>query len=189
MSFDLSRALRRLKPAKQYGPLKRREDSDLEFVLSAPVVGPEILLDTTVYIDILQGRAPNELKGLIGARVNNHSAVALGELIVAYGTLDQSDPRTASVLAAYDKTIAGIRPHRLSAPSVSAIAEAGILSGMLARLKPLPKEKRPSLFNDAVIFLQALEEGRTVVTRNIGDFDMLQQLVPSGRVLFYRQRP
>lgn len=177
-----------MKPAKQLGPLKRREDNDLEFVLSTPIAGPEILLDTTVYIDVLQGRAPNELKGLLGARVNNHSAVALGELVAVYGTLNPSDSRTASVLASYDKIVAGIRSHRLSAPSVSAIAQAGILSGMLARLKSLPKEKRPALFNDAVIFLQALEDGRTVVTRNIGDFDMLQQLVPSGRVLFYRQR-
>jgi phage I-like protein len=38
-----------------------------------------------------------------------------------------------------------------------------------------------------VVFLQAQKLGLTVLTANVGDFDPLLQLVPSGRVLFYRQ--
>lgn len=67
------------------------------------------------------------------------------------------------------------------------IAEAGILAGTLARLRSLPPGQ--AMLNDAIIYLQGLEQGLTVLTRNIGDFDMLQQLVPGGRVLFYRQQP
>jgi hypothetical protein len=39
---------------------------------------------------------------------------------------------------------------------------------------------------DCVLFLQARKLGFTVLTANIAEFDLLLQLVPSGRVLFYR---
>jgi hypothetical protein len=38
-----------------------------------------------------------------------------------------------------------------------------------------------------VLFLQAQKLGLTVLTANIGDFDVLLQLVRAGRVLFYRR--
>jgi predicted nucleic acid-binding protein len=34
--------------------------------------------------------------------------------------------------------------------------------------------------------MHALEHGYTVLTRNIRDFDFMNQIVPPGRVLFYR---
>lgn len=40
--------------------------------------------------------------------------------------------------------------------------------------------------NDATLYLHALERGYTVLTRNIQDFDFMNQIMPSGRVLFYR---
>ena len=42
------------------------------------------------------------------------------------------------------------------------------------------------LLNDALIFFDARKHGRTVLTRNVADFDLLQQLAPDGQVLFYR---
>jgi hypothetical protein len=35
--------------------------------------------------------------------------------------------------------------------------------------------------------LQALKNGLTVLTRDVRDYDLLLQLVPSGRALFYRR--
>jgi hypothetical protein len=40
--------------------------------------------------------------------------------------------------------------------------------------------------NDALIYLQAAKFGHMVLTRNVGDFDVLNQLAPRGRVLLYR---
>ena len=40
--------------------------------------------------------------------------------------------------------------------------------------------------NNATIYLHALERGYVVLTRNLRDFDIMNQIVPSGRVLFYR---
>ncbi len=39
--------------------------------------------------------------------------------------------------------------------------------------------------NDALLFATARKHGLTVLTRNTADFDLLQQLDPVGRVLFY----
>ena len=43
------------------------------------------------------------------------------------------------------------------------------------------------LLHDALLYLQARKLGCAVLTRNIGDFDPLNQLVPGGHILLYRQ--
>lgn len=186
MAFDLAATLRRLKPDKQVAPLARRADSELPFV-GELVSGPGLLLDTSVYIDVLQGRAHQAVKDLLLARDLNHSAVALAELVHLFGRLDPSHKHTVGVLEPIAATIAEIRPHRLMVPSVQALAEAGIVTGIIARLTGLPKVDRQPLLNDATIFMQALENGFTVLTANVSDMDLIGQIVPAGRVLFYRR--
>jgi predicted nucleic acid-binding protein len=185
LSFDLVRALRRLKPAKFDAPLRRRPAGELPFVTAAPRPGPELLLDTTVYIDGLQGRTPREVDDLVAMRVCNHSAVCLAELTRAYGRLDPSDPRTADALTSIDRTIAIMHPHRIREPSQSVWGTAGILAGLAFRLGTYQPGYERKLLNDALVFLQALENGEVVLTGNIADFDVLTQLVPEGRVLLY----
>ena len=82
--------------------------------------------------------------------------------------------------------IAGIRPHRLAEPGSSVWGMANILAGLVFRLGCYQKGQERKLLNDALMYLQALEFGQVVLTRNIADFDRLNQLVPEGRVLFYR---
>ncbi len=186
MSFDLPRALRRLKPQKRTTAIAARPDDALTFV-SVPIGGgSELLLDTNVYIDVLQARIPDEVKQLLAARALNHSAIAVSELAHAFGRLDPSHPQTSRALKAIERTIAAIPGHRLKAPSVQALVEANILAGMVARLRGLAKTDRQPFLNDALLYLQALEQGQAILTRNIADFDALQQLVPEGRVWFYR---
>lgn len=187
MAFDLAATLRRLKPERRTAPLVRRADSELPFVSNPVISGPALLLDTTVYIDVLQGRAPQAVKDLLLAREVNHSSVALAELVHLFGRLDPAHKDTASVLAPIAAVIAEIRPHRLTAPSIQALAEAGIVTGMIARLTGLPKVDRQPMLNDATIFLQAMESGFTVLTGNVSDMDLIAQLVLAGRVVFYRR--
>lgn len=80
--------------------------------------------------------------------------------------------------------IDGIGRHRLARPSVRAFGEAGILAGLAARLTS--RAHGVDLLNDACLLLHAAEEGQVLLTRNIADFDILQQLVPTADVLFYR---
>ncbi len=187
MALDLAGALRRLKPEKRTQPLVRRPDEALDFVDDAALAGPPLLLDTTVYIDVLQDRAPPALDDLLRVRQVTHSSVAIGELVHPFGRLDPAHPGTGAVLGAIRTAIESIPAHRLSTPSVQAVAEAGIVTGVVARLRDLPRTDRQPFMNDATLFLQALENGAVLLSRNIGDMDLIEQLVPSGRVLFYRQ--
>lgn len=186
MSFDLDGVLRRLKPSKRRVALVRRKPADLPFVDQHLVPGPELLLDTTVYLDGLQDRSPATVDQLMRMRVCNHSAVCLAELTHAFGRLDPANPGTQAALDRCRDTIMIIRPHRLSEPSLSAWGAAGILAGLAFRLGNYAKGQERKLLNDALVFLQAVEAGQTILTGNIKDFDLLSQLVPNGRVVFYK---
>ncbi|MEH3159068.1 MAG: hypothetical protein PGN08_09120 [Sphingomonas taxi] len=187
MAFDLAASLRRLKPDKRTAPLALRPDTALPFVGDEALGGPPLLLDTTVYIDVLQGRAPAAVKDLLRVRQIHHSAVALGELTHAFGRLDPGHAGSNAAWSAIAATIADIPAHRLAAPGIGAFADAGIVTGIIARLRGLAKADRQPLMNDALLFLQALDSGCTLLSRNIGDMDLIDQLVPSGRLLLYRQ--
>jgi predicted nucleic acid-binding protein len=187
LSFDVDATLRRLKPEKRTGALTRRPDADLLFAEKAPAAGAPLLLDTTVYIDTLQKRLPEAVKALLRVRPLNHSAIAAAELAHAFGRLNPGHPDSAPTLQAIGDVIRNMPPHRLAGPSIQATVEAGIVSGTIARLHGLAPVDRQPLLNDAMLFLQAMENGSVLLTRNIADMDLIQQLVPAGRVLFYRQ--
>ncbi len=187
MSFDVAAALRRLKPQKRTESLDRRPDADLSFVASSLSAGAGLLLDTSVYIDALQDRLPEDVKALLSIRQLNHSSIAVAELSHAFGRLDPSHSDTAATLAEIRGVIEDIPGHRLTGPSVQAVVEAGIVTGAVARLRGLAKADRQPLFNDACLFLQALESGLHLLSHNIRDMGLIQQLVPAGRVLLYRR--
>jgi predicted nucleic acid-binding protein len=62
-----------------------------------------------------------------------------------------------------------------------------MLAGKALRLAGLPAGKglERKLLNDSLIYLQARRVGAAVLTRNRRDFDLLNQLDPSGAVIFY----
>lgn len=188
MAFDLRSALRSLKPQGRSAPLERRPDSALAWAGDQPPVGGVLLLDTSVYLDVLQGRTPSEVDDLLTYRLCHHCAVCLAELSHVFGRLDPSHAMTKSVLNVVADTIEDIPAHRLHAPDATVWGRAGMLAGLLFRLSHLPKgeghERR--FLNDALIFHQAGLLGATVLTGNIRDFDFLSQLVPSVHVIFYR---
>jgi predicted nucleic acid-binding protein len=72
----------------------------------------------------------------------------------------------------------------------AAKARSGIKSDtelLAARLAGIEPGREQALLNDATLYLQAIEQGQTVMTRNVREFDWFDQLLPSNRVLFYRQ--
>ena len=186
MNFDLARSIRKFKPQGRVAALARRPENELPFASGKTTGSAELLLDTCVYIDNLQDRLPGAVDDLLATRLSNHSGVALSELTHLFGRLDPRDTRTDVALAKIRTAISTIPSHRLTSPSVQVLGEAGILAGLVARLTGIDSGRRQALLNDAVLFLQALEQGQTLLTRNIGEFDWFDQLLPAGRVLFYR---
>lgn len=154
---------------------------------AAPIGGP-LLLDTTVYIDVLHGRTPDVVDMLLRMRVCQHSAVCLAELTHAFGRLDPRHPGTKGALREIAGVIRDIPSHRLHAPDRGLWGSAGMLAGLAFRLsgRPAGHGHERKLLNDALLHLQARSLGCTVLTRNVRDFDLLSQLVPEGRILLYR---
>jgi hypothetical protein len=187
LAFDLEIILRGLKPEKSKGQIRRRSDDRLRFVDPETKDTP-IMLDTSVYIDRLSDRLPGEVGRLIGQSVLEHSTVALCELAHPFGRLDPEHPETATTLDAIRATIAAISENRLSSPSPKAVVQAGIVTGMIGRRKGLTRQDRQPMLNDATLLFHALERGCVLLTGNVSDFDMIEQLVVAARtrVLYYR---
>jgi predicted nucleic acid-binding protein len=188
LAFDLEAVLRTLKPEKSVGQLNRRQDKALRFVSEDATDSP-LLLDTTVYIDQLTDRLPDAVRGLLGRSVINHSSIAVIELCHPFGRLDPALSSTAANLDQIRATIAAITPNRLLLPSLKACVQASIIAGVMARRKALAKTDQQPFIHDATLYFQALETGSVLLTRNIKDIDLIQQLAPigKGRVLFYRE--
>jgi predicted nucleic acid-binding protein len=183
--FDLRRSLRRIKPHRFIHPLQRRPRAELPFVTASPGPGRELLLDTCVYIDVLQGNTPAEVDALLELRTSNHLAVCVAELTHGFGRLGPRHPRTNVVLRTISQVVAAIPLHRLETASGDVVIEAGILAGLVFRLCGLQPGQEVAALNDAIVYLHALANGLAVLTRNLRDFDVMNQILPDGQVLFY----
>jgi predicted nucleic acid-binding protein len=188
LSFDLKAAERAIKPQRARVPLAPRADSALRWAEGEPKAGGgPLLIDTTVYIDTLQGRIPAAVCDLLRYRSIFHSAVCLAELTHAFGRLDPVNRATKAALKAIGGTIDDIPRHRLFAPDIDTWGKAGMLAGKALRLARIPpgQGQERKLLNDSLIYLQARKVGAAILTRNRRDFDLLEQLAPSGAVVFY----
>jgi hypothetical protein len=185
--FDFDAALRWARFDPQKTPA-RRGDEQVPFVDAGRIGGQGLLLDTCVYIDQMQDRSPQILDDLIMRRQVNHSTVAIQELMHTVGALSPSDRRTAAVVAEIGRQIRAMPPHRVFAPDTEVLGRAALLSGILCRLQGYEKDDRLRALQDCVLFLQAQRLGLAVLTANVGDYDILLQLIPAGRTLFYRRK-
>lgn len=181
--FDAARRWARFDPRTT---LARRLEDELPFVNQSLTAGQGLLLDTCVYIDQMQDRSPHLLDDVIAQRQVNHSTVAIQELMHTVGILDPSDPRTADVIETIGSQIKAMPPHRTFAPDAEVLGRAALLSGILCRLQGYDRNAKLRALQDCVLFLQAQKLGLVILTANVGDYDILLQLIPGGRVLFYR---
>jgi len=186
LSSKFEASLSRIKPEKLNNPLQRRPDSALEFIETSTVKPAKLLYDTTVYIDILQNRFPKDGEPMLRAADAWHSPVTEAELAAACGLLDPDHSGTRKIIEEIAALTDKRSVQRTVMPDQLVWREAGILSGILARLQGYEKDERRRTLNDALLYVSARRSGCTVLSRNISDFDFLQQLDPAGRILFYR---
>ncbi len=186
MGSEFGAALRRLKPEKHRQRLTARTESELDFLGSGKNRPTKLLYDTTVYVDILQNRFPQDAERMLRATEAWHSPVTEAELAAACGLLDPAHPGTRQIVEEIRQIIERRPTYRTITPDPGIWREAGVLSGMLARLLGYGKDQRRKVLHDALLFTSARKHGYVVLTRNVTDFDFLQQLDPSGRVLFYK---
>ena len=151
-------------------------------------VGP-ILLDTCVYLDAGKGRLSRGAERLLANVQTFHCSVCLGELAYAFGRLDHSHPDTAASLRFIRDTLDRVRTDRTLAPNTDDTIEAAILTGTLVRLQRLAAPQRRTLMADVLVFLTARRIGYPVLTANTNDFDLIHQLSPAGKVIYYQPSP
>lgn len=181
---ELRRILRQLKAGERRTSLVPRQRSELTFVAKASSI-PKLLLDTTVYIDELQGKLPPDVELVIRSTSLWHSTVTESELSALAGLLNPDHPQTARALEQVFASIEQRPNHRIVNPDRQVWREAGVVAGLLARLQRYRKAEQRRALNDALIFLSAAKAGLAVLTRNISDFDLLMQLAPQGKAVFY----
>jgi predicted nucleic acid-binding protein len=186
LSSEFEATLRRLKPEKHRQRLTPRTESELDFLGSGKNRPAKLLYDTTVYVDILQNRFPQDAERMLRTAEAWHSPVTEAELAAACGLLDPAHPGTRRVVGEIAQIIERRASYRTITPDPEVWREAGILSGVVARLLGYGKDQRRRMLNDALLFASARKHGCTVLTRNVTDFDFLLQLDPSGRVVFYK---
>ena len=186
MNSEFQGTLRRLKPDKHRAQLRPRAESELEFVGRTGHRPAKLLYDTTVYIDILQGRFPQQGEAMLRASEAWHSPVTEAELAATCGLLNPARPQTAEIIEQVAAVIDRRPSYRTIIPDPKIWREAGVLSGMLARTQGYGTEQRRRVLNDALLFATARKYGCAVLSRNVRDFDLLQQIDPSGKVMFYK---
>jgi predicted nucleic acid-binding protein len=185
LSSELASVLRRIKPEKRIIPLNPRSASDLAFLGQTSRLPSKLLYDTTVYIDILQGRFPRDGEIVLRTADAWHSTVTEAELCGPLGSLNPAHPGTPQAMKQLIAAIEQRPAHRTIAPDREIWLEAGILVGVLTRLQNYSAPDRRGVLNDALLFATARKHGLIVLTRNTRDFDLLQQLESSCGVLFY----
>ena len=186
MSSEFQDTLRRLKPDKHRAQLRPRAQSELEFIETTSRRPAKLLYDTTVYIDILQGRFPQQGEAILRATEAWHSPVTEAELAATCGLLDPAHSQTPEIIEQVAAVIDRRPSYRTITPDPEVWREAGVLSGTLARTQGYGTEQRRRVLNDALLFATARKHGCSVLSRNVRDFDLLQQLDPAGKVLFYK---
>ena len=183
----LGDSLRRLKPERHRKRLTQRDRRDLPFLAQVAPAYPKLLLDTTVYIDALQGRLEEQAEIALRAGSLWHCTVTGAELAALSGLLDPLVPGTQEAVKQVAASIEQRPAHRILNPDRDVWREAGVLAGLLARLQGYGRRERRKALNDALIFLTAAKNGCAVLTRNLADFDLLMQLDPRGRAIFYQR--
>ncbi|GJE02995.1 type II toxin-antitoxin system VapC family toxin [Methylobacterium isbiliense] len=185
MTFDLEALLRQTKPEKRIGALRHRTSREL---LHAEQLrpGPLVLLpDTTVYVDMAAGRMPSAAFELVREATQLHSVVCLSELAQGLSLHDPKATRYRAMRGHYVELVRRIPANRVLTPDDEVWIRAGILTGSLTRTQGYQSHQRKELLADALIYLSAAKAGVPVLTRNAGEFDLLNQLHPAGRVIVY----
>jgi predicted nucleic acid-binding protein len=133
------------------------------------------ILDTAVYIDHWEGALgiDDALAGIRRAFIVRHSSVVLSEL------------RRGARTAAARRRVSAL--HRIAAVQWAPMAEdwwrAGELVRTIGDAHDWEVAKRREFQNDALIALTARHHGATVVTRNRGDFELLERTLQLTLVL------
>jgi predicted nucleic acid-binding protein len=186
LSIDLDAAIRRRKPEKRTRQLIARPDADLVSAADLPLAGPVALIaDTNVYINDAAGRLPAHVDALLDRTILFHCSVCVAEIATGVANGDPTHSGWRNTRTVYAEVLGAIPETRLLTPDARIWVDAGLIAGTLARTQGFQPHQRKEMLNDALIFLTAAKAGLAVLTADRDHYDLLQQICPEGRFVFY----
>lgn len=114
-----------------------------------------------------------------------HCSVALAELATGVANADPSRPGWPALRNHYAELFESIPSRRILVPDEQVWTDAGVIAGMLARTQGFQPHQRKECLNDALILLTAAKVGLPVLTADCDDYDLIQQLAPESRFVFF----
>jgi predicted nucleic acid-binding protein len=138
-----------------------RDEANLAFIGTTSIRLRKLLYDTTVYIDILQNRFSQNGEPTLRAAEAWHSPVTEAGLAAGIGLLGPARPHTREITEKI--SIECRASYRTIASDPEIWREAGILSGVLARLQGYGPNSRRRALSDALLFATARKHGCTVL--------------------------
>jgi predicted nucleic acid-binding protein len=187
LSIDLAARLRRRKPERRLSQVSTRDPADLPNAEAVAALDRPIqyVPDTTVYIHAASGRLPPGAREIMRRGLSWHCSVCLGELAAGLGARNPRAPKWPAARDYFAGLFDRIPETRVLTPDAETLIDASLLAGMLARTQGLQRDQRKAMLNDALILMTAARRGLPVMTANRAEFDLLQQLAPEGRFIFY----
>ncbi len=144
-----------------------------------------LLLDTNVYIRSAAGTLPEAVEKRLDRGLLFHCTVCAAEITTGVANADPARPGWKALRDHYTALIASLPSTRLLTPDDETWAQAGLIAGTLARTQNYQRHQRKESLNDALIFLTAAKAGLPVLTANRDEFDLIQQLAPDGRFIYF----
>lgn len=135
-----------------------------------PPIVRKVVFDTNIYIHAIQGGSGSkEYRLLIDCLPFTYlSSVVSAELYA--GAIDPFGTRVVQQFVSRSE-----RVGRIVTPTHASWNEAGRILATIGRKEPGYKSKLPTLFNDALIALSALQIGATVYTKDQEDFQLIRR--------------
>lgn len=185
LSSDLRAALRRYKPEKHHSQLSPRDRGSLVGIADIGTTGrPTLVPDTNIYVMSAAGTLPDAARLLLDRSLLFHCSVCLAELATGVAAYDPIRPDWRPVRDHYAALLDNIPDSRILIPSHPSWIDAGIIAGTLSRRQNFQKHQRKECLNDALIYLTAAKAGLPVLTADMRDFDLIQQIAPDGRFVY-----
>lgn len=144
-----------------------------------------LLLDTNAIIHGLQRRLAEPVRALIAQSPAVASSVVIGEMLQGKELLNPQDPRSAANAATIQAAVAALEALPILTPDHQDWRDAMSLLGSLGRCNRLDKPTRAAWLRDSFIYLGARKSGATLVTADLTAFDLFQQALPGGDILFF----
>ncbi|MCM0018768.1 MAG: PIN domain-containing protein [Tagaea sp.] len=167
-------------------PLVRRAMGDLNFDVAAVArAGLPLVLDTNAIVAALQGKLPRPVRELVALSRAFASSVVVGEITQGFYNLDAADPRTKANRAQIGLVLDELSRIETIVPTHDDWRLANAVLASLGRRRKFTKEKRRETLADALIYTSIRRAGACLVTANTRDFDLLEQALLGGRVLYF----